>query len=198
MIHEIFIFTPDGRCLKSWEFNSRHLQSGHEQSEMMRCAFMSAIFNFGLHVHNQELNTVKFGCQAYYFLKNEKIITSICCDVEDSNIEIIKKMLLKISFTFLQKYRGILENWNGNIQVFNGYKLPESININILERNSLKNYDKYFENVKKYKEELINYISVTNLPDTSKKRILQLIENMNLICNKVYQDYVLEKELEEM
>ncbi len=195
MIHEIFIFTPDGRCLKSWDFTNHSLGNGKQSNEMMRVAFLSAIFNFGLHVHNQELNTVKFGCQAYYFLRYKNIITSICCDVEDSNFEVIKKILLEISYTFLQKYKNILEGWNGNIKIFKDFILPESVNLMNLERNQLKDYDKYFENVKKYKEELINYIHVTNLPETSKNRIYKLIENMNLICTKVYEDYVLEKDL---
>ena len=198
MIHEIFIFTPDGRCLRSWEFNNYHLEKGQENNELMRCAFLSAIFNFGVNVHNQELNTLKFGCQAYYFLRYEKIITTICCDVEDSNFELIRKILIQISSSFLKKYRGILEEWNGNLEIFKDFILPNSINLFNSERNSLKDFDKYYDNVKKYKEELINYINVTNLPETSKKRIFKLIEKMNLICTKVYEDYVLEKDMDQI
>ena len=140
---------------------------------------------------------MKFGCQAYYFLRNKNIITTICCDVDDSNINYIKNMLLKISFSFLQKYGEVLNNWNGNIHSFKDFRLPRSLEDKNLELNNLKNYERYFENVNKYKQELINYINVTNLPDTSKKRILNLIEKMNLICTEVYENFQLDGFIDE-
>ncbi|MHA1145865.1 MAG: hypothetical protein ACTSRW_14080 [Candidatus Helarchaeota archaeon] len=126
MIYDLFIFTADGICLKSFEFNSISGSDVKKAETDLISSYLSAIYNIGLDLYKKKLSMIKFENIYYCFTGANDIIVCISCDCGDHDLNMIESILSEISGAFLSEYGYILKEWNGNRTKFENFMLPEN------------------------------------------------------------------------
>ena len=123
--YELMIFTPGGKCLKHYRYNSNCIEEIDVLKNDLRCGYLSAFSHIGDHFHAKKLTQIQFENITYYFIRSNDLMACLCYNNETHDLPGVKKFLSEVVSSFYSKYKKVLEDWGGDLGVFSTFLSPE-------------------------------------------------------------------------
>ena len=191
MIRRISLFTLDGRLLKSFNNHVKDIGKSERVGNLLFSKFLGDLFNSGNRIHEDELNALKFQKTFCYFLRKRSAVLLMCFDSKPKNFNYLSEIMIEILNSFISEHGEKIENWSDQSNKFDDFLLPVMINTKKLKETEPLSAFGGYNKAMQYKDELINYIRVIDLPDTSKVRIFQIIEDLDHMYQTILEQNLL-------
>ena len=111
MIHSLWILNNNGICI--FQLNC----GCFEIDPQLFSGLLSALSSFTRETIKREINTILIEDVKFIFEKSNNLYFVLCADKKDNNI-LLHKRLIRVQIHFLNKYKDVLSNWNGEVSKF--------------------------------------------------------------------------------
>jgi hypothetical protein len=110
LIHNIWLINRSGICLLDRNY------TGFEVNKQLFTGFLTALCALASQF-NKRLDSLSMGDSIIYYDIEENLVVALATDRDDNEQEIRRK-ILDIREEFKLKFGKILDNWDGNISIF--------------------------------------------------------------------------------
>ncbi|MFX1518757.1 MAG: hypothetical protein ACFFCD_02385 [Promethearchaeota archaeon] len=177
MIHNVYILKKTGESLIHGYYGSI------EVDEALITGFLSAISSFAEEIGAESVESLVMKNMKFVYamdtsIPGDPIIFAVSVDREDDE-KIIKDILVKIKEKFIGRHKTDLEEWTGDIKIFNQfYDNLDSIIWEYVLNKYLKAFQQLITNKEQTIDEVITLIYHLFSPKIAQKLMDQILENL--------------------